>query len=427
MSTNYEISKRYVVKEKVITRYNLIETHFPVIMEEVTYFNTSSDKFIIYLPSILNKIAYSAYLRKPISVSKNFNSTVAQFFNYLIGQVALSQDDNFTILKETNISGLNFYHLAQYLNYCIDVLDNSYSTIKQKERRLLYLYKQLNNANVIDIKWKYHIVSTVDEHTNNKKKLRTYEKPLDNILYQVHYPPKKIHFDKITNLSQKQIDLLLDILDEEEFTGIRLAVVLCLFGGLRKGEVVNLRVQDLRLFDDKNIMVANIKDRPNLFEGRALSESGVKKPRNQVIFNDNGRLYEYYEQQIHYRLHVLSKNNTKTEALFVNTKGKSLTGYNYVNMFKQLKKQFLEKLSMIDYSEYRRLSEYMWGTHICRGIFTNLCIRRGYARSIDELRERRGDKNNSSSQPYWDKYNLEIQTQHTINIITSCKKYETLV
>lgn len=405
---------KYVVREKTIRECNRPDFKYPVIMEQFILPNNQ----IVELPSIFNKFTYNKYKNKPISIPKNENTTIAQFLNYVREQVLLGEDDAFALLKEKKIGRLNFYHLAEFLNYSVDVCDNSYSTIKQKERRLMDFYKQLTSANLINVKWQYNMV--FDPEENNKK--RVSQSPLDTIEYQVHYPSRKKKYDKIVDLNDSDIDLLLNIC-EEKVPDILFAVTLCMFGGLRKGEVVNLRTKDLRLFNDRNIMVADIKDRPELFIGRLLSESGAKKPRHQVILNDNGRLYEYYEKHMDYRLKTLSDKNTITQALFVDSNGNAMTGSNYIHRFDKLKKLFLKAKELDEYTEFLRLSENKWGSHICRGIFTNMCVRRGYARSIEELRNLRGDKNNSSSEPYWNRFTIEIQTQYTLDVITSCNKY----
>lgn len=405
----------YVVREKTISEPHMPEFKFPVIMERFKLENGQ----IIELPSVFNKFTYKKYKKKPISVSKNQNTTIAQFLNYVKAQVILDEDNQFSALKEKKISGLNFYHLSNFLNYCIDVCDNTYSTIKQKERRLLEFYQQMNSSKLIDVKFKY--VMTYDSKEKCKK--RVYLSPFDEVEYQVNYPPRKPNNNKIVDLGDKEIDLLLDTC-AKYVPDILFAVALCIYGGLRKGEVVNLRTTDLRLFDDENIMVADIKDRPQLFKGRLLAESGVKKPRHQVILNDNGKLYDYYRKHIDYRLKTLSDKNTSTEALFVNSNGLAMTGSNYLHRFARLKKLFLEKMEKDKYTEFLRLSDNKWGSHICRGIFTNLCVRRGYARSLEELRNLRGDKHNDSSQPYWNQYTIEKQTQQNIDVITSCAKYK---
>lgn len=405
---------KYVVREKTIIESGIREYKYPVLMEQFILPNNQ----VIELPSIFNKFTYNKLKNKPISVPKNENSTIAQFLNYIREEVLLGEDSSFEILRYKKINGLSFYHLAKFLNYSIDVCDNSFSTIKQKERRLMNFYKQLTLAELIDVKWKYHVLYDSVEGKNT----RFYERPLDTIEYNVAYPPKKDDINKIVDLDDYSIDLLLDIC-EKEVPDILFAIALCMYGGLRKGEVVNLRVQDLRLFDDKNIMVANIKDRPELFIGRLLSESGAKKPRNQVILNDNGRLYDYYEKHMKNRLERLSKNNRTTEALFVDTNGRPLTGSNYIHRFAKLKKLFLRAMELNKYAEFTYLAENKWGSHICRGIFTNLCVRRGYARSLEELRVLRGDRNTKSSEPYWNAFTLDRITDHNINVISSCNRY----
>lgn len=408
---------RYVVREKTINEPLSPEYKFPVLMEQFVLDNGQE----IELPSVLNKFTHSKYKKKPVSVAKNQNTTIAQFLNYVKGQVDLGDDAVFVSLREQKISGLNFYHLSSFLNYCIDVCDNVYSTIKQKERRLLEFYGQLNNAGVINVKLKYKMVYDPVEAKNR----RVYQVPLDDIQYQVHYPPRKPASNKVVDLQDRDIDLLLSTC-EKYVPDILFAVALCIYGGLRKGEVVNLRTNDLRIFDDKNIMVADIKDRPELFKGRLLSESGAKKPRHQVVFNDNGKLYDYYEKHLTYRTKVLHDKNTTTEALFVDTNGNAMTGANYLHRFDKLKECFLKAKEIDEYTEFLRLSHNKWGSHICRGIFTNLCVRRGYARSLEELRSHRGDKHTTSSEPYWNRYTIEIQTQQTINVITSCDKYKNI-
>ena len=180
---------KYVVREKTITIADKSKYKFPVLMEQFVLPNNQ----IVELPSVFNKFTYNKYKNKPVSVAKNINTTIAQFLNYVRGQVAIGEDKAFSVLKDKKINGLNFYHLAEFLRYSIDICDNSYSTIKQKERRLLDFYKQLSSANLIDVKWKYHMI---DNKSESKHK-RFYAKPFDEVEYNVPYPPKKKNYDKI--------------------------------------------------------------------------------------------------------------------------------------------------------------------------------------------------------------------------------------
>lgn len=409
---------RYVVREKNIHELKSDKQYrFPVIMEQ---FKISSEQ-IIEIPSVFNKFTYNLYKKSPISIPKNINTTICQFLNFVREKSILGDDDEFVKLRKTKINGLTFYHLKEFLTYCIDICDNSYSTIKQKEKRLFDFYKLLHSSDLITVKWTYHIGT--DKHGNRK---RVYQNPLDLVEYHIDYPSKNKSYDKIVDLSDEDIDLLLETC-ENYVEDILFAIALCMFGGLRKGEVVNLTVNDLRLFDDENVMGVNIQYRPELFEDRLLSDSGVKRKRIQCVFNDNGQLYYYYRKHMKYREKILKQNNTKSEALFIDKNGKALTGSNYIHRFARLKKIFLEKKQTDGYTEFLRLSDNKWGSHICRGIFTNLCIRRGYALSIEHLMALRGDTSTTSSIPYWNRFEMEIQIQRTLNVITSYNKYKDII
>ena len=111
---------KYVVREKSIRIADKQETKFPVLMEQFTLPNNQ----VVELPSVFNKYTYNKYKNKPVSVAKNINSTIAQFFNYLKEQIVLGEDEAFNILKEKKINGLTFYHLAEFLKYSIDICDN---------------------------------------------------------------------------------------------------------------------------------------------------------------------------------------------------------------------------------------------------------------------------------------------------------------
>ena len=409
---------KYVVREKEISHLifgDKVTYRFPVIYEQFVYDNGDE----VLIPSVFNTLTNKKYANKSISSCKNFSITVCQFLNYIKEQVSLGEDEGFYCLRQDKLSGLNFYHLASFLNYCVDK-GNSYSTIMQQEKRLFEFYKGLNDLGVIKVEFTYALV--YDNSSKSKKRLVA--KPTNNILYQVRYPSqfanKKM---KEVNFREEDIAMFLKIA-EDEFPDILFGVALCMFGGLRAGELSNLRLQDIHLFEDQNQMKANIKKRPELFKNRNLDKSGVKRPRLQTIFNMNGNLYRYYKHHLSYRTSKLIETGSLTEALMLDSEGKAMAGDTYSQRFIQLKKKFLEYKESVDYSEYLRLSESKWSTHICRGIFTNLCIIRGYARSLEELRNLRGDSSIEASKPYWDKYNIEVVAQEANDIISCIVEYE---
>lgn len=414
----FPLTNRYVVRSKdikeLINGSEFIHT-YPIIMEEFT-FPTGE---ILEIPSVLNKFVINKYRLKPYNTIKNINTTIAQFMNFVRMEVANNEDEGFDILKEKGISALNFYHLATFLNYGA-LCGDSYNTFMQKKDRLFEFYKRLKAHSVINVKWK-----TTTVYDEAKNKVVVYENPYNTTEFQLSIPSKfKNKVEKEKDLSDDEIELLLRLC-KRYYPEIHFGVALCIYGGIRQGELVNLRFLDVRLYDDKNIMSVNIKDRQSiLFKNRNISASGVKRKRRQVVFNDDGLLYEYYENHKKLRTSIIEKKGIKSPALLLDRNGNAMTGLTYLQKFYKLKQIFLQHIELKDYTRYIELVESKWGGHICRGIFTNLCLRRGYAKSLDELMHLRGDTSEDSSKPYWNSRSIVRATQRTIDILTSCEKYK---
>lgn len=392
----------------------IVNKNIAVIMEEIKLPNNQKT----YIPSSLNQIIYKKYINKSINNAMNLGGTICEFLNYVSDITNLYEDDRFKPLKELGLMGLNFYHLSSFLNYCVDNKKNSYDTIKQKELRLFNFYdylikfKLLNDKNVrfnkIVKNSKIHLIPDNAED------------------YQVSYPSKYANkVIKLKNLEEYLYQLLIE-LSEKYTPDITFGVVLQIMGGIRKGELVNLRFEDVLLNSDKNRMDLIIKKRPELFMGRNIniSSSDVKKPRKQVVFNIDGSLYEYYKNHLNYRTFILNKKNAFSEALMIDKDGQSMTGSTYSKRFYKLKEIFLNELEEHKYSIYIAIKDSKWGTHICRGIFTNLCIKKGLAKNIRDLANLRGDWSEDSSRAYWDASTLAKSIEEKMNILNNFEALE---
>lgn len=400
------------MRQKIIPHIingQIVNKHIAVIMEEIELSNNQKT----YIPSSLNQIIYKKYINKSINNAMNFGGTICEFLNYISHMTKLDLDDEFKSLKKKGLMGLNFYHLSSFLNYCINNKKNSYDTIKQKELRLFKFYNQLIKFNLLDNK------SVKFTKTESVKGNKIYLVPADVKEYQVSYPMKYANKGiKLKNLDEYLYQLLIE-LSSKHTPDITFGIVLQIMGGIRKGELVNLRFDDVLLNTDKNRMDLVINRRPELFIGRGIniSSSYVKKPRKQVVFNIDGLLYKYYENHLNYRMFLLNKNNTASEALMIDGYGCAMTGSTYSKKFSKLKKIFLKELEENKYSIYLAMKNTKWSTHICRGIFTNLCIQKGLARNIRDLANLRGDWNENSSRAYWDASTLAKSIEEKLNIL----------
>jgi hypothetical protein len=181
---------------------------------------------------------------------------------------------------------------------------------------------------------------------------------------------------------------------------ITLGLYLQIFGGLRAGEVVNLRRTQFRKRLNSADFLLNIKEQQFRTDIKDSSGSNyVKKIRKQqilqikdwgnILFKDHVEFYK-------------DKDINGTGALFINRDGLPMTGKSYSQYFYKVKDKFIKFL--MDYGTVEdkviatdlRLAD--WGTHIGRGTFTNLI-----AEEIEnpaELMFLRGDSDLLSCLPY---------------------------
>lgn len=411
---------RYKVREKMVKTLRagkIIETKYPVIIEEFT----NEDGSKIELPSSLNGYLYNSFKNSPISNAKNAADVICPFLNYVKLQVIEEDSELFMLLREKGLYGLNFYHAASYLNYCIEVREVSRSTALRYTDQILDFYQYLMELNILDksVKFTYLLVKT-----SGKKQKRVRENPFKNALYKVHYPTnnkkKKI---KLNNMEEHIWQLFLQV-SEKYAPEITLGIAFQMFGGLRRGEVVNLKIDSIRQqrqIDTSSMTLYIRRNQAELFGNRdiEISKCGVKKERDQEVFNFNSKLYLYYENHIKLRDKVLKEKGIDCNALFVDKNGYAIDGVTYERLWRKIKKKFLIELEENSYSLYLEYctDDNIWGTHIGRGIFTNLCLEHNLAKNARELANLRGDKHEDSSQPYIDKFKKSKYVFKALNVI----------
>lgn len=179
---------------------------------------------------------------------------------------------------------------------------------------------------------------------------------------------------------------------------IALGIYFQIFGGLRASEVLSLEYSNInnKISENTNIIHVNLVDkdlRPDLSSG---FEKQVKKNRKQMVFVVNG----LYDKLI--ELNKTLTSNSKTNALFLDANGNPMTYSTYSRKFKNLKKLLTNQLNNSEDLDTKLLAitieNHSWGTHICRGIYSNLIAEN--ANTSYELAHYRGDSNFTSSLPY---------------------------
>ena len=422
---------RYKNKEEdvriiVAGRYELVKR--VVIYQEMT------DKKIgvtIELPSVLNGYLEKYKNNASTSNAKNAADTICTFLNYCKNEVELEPTAEFEILKKKGLGALNFYHAASFLNECIEEKKISYSTSMQYTERILDFYQFLTDLGILDKKT-VHFTYTSYDVLGQDERERKRNNPFKNAKYLVSYPDKnKGKKRKLNNIDEYLWQLFLKA-SEKVAPNITLGIAFQLFGGLRRGEVINLALEDiiheikrdpLGIKKDSTKMDIVIKDRQmEFFIGRNvdLSKCGVKQPGEQQIFNFNGKLYDYYNNHIESRNKILAQNSVTTSALFVDNNGLPMSGKQFEQNWTRVKNKFLKILEEDSFKHYNELTnEVRWSTHIGRGIFTNLCLGYGLAKDVRTLANLRRDAKTTSSQPYIDNFYISKQIVKSLEHIAS--------
>ena len=188
---------------------------------------------------------------------------------------------------------------------------------------------------------------------------------------------------------------------------ITLGIYFQFFGGLRKGEVVNLTRSSLilkGLYGKEGVEVI-IKDQTSslFLHYKDASKNQVKKQRTQII-----QRLPYMSQIVEYHFkHILNSSPENVTALFINSQGNPMTGAVYENRFKKVKKNFLKLLEGSQF--FSLLSKTSWSTHIGRGIYTNLMAK--LVSSPQELAILRDDSSLETSIGYMSSHRLQIEIE----------------
>src|SRR5699024_10719646 len=186
---------------------------------------------------------------------------------------------------------------------------------------------------------------------------------------------------------------------------IALGICLQFFGGLRKGEVVNVTQNDITI-SNAGTMKVHIKDNSSILfsNKRDLKDESVKRAnylqenlREQEILN-----VPIVKQVFKTHMKYIKKyKKSRNGLLFFNKDGNAMSGQVYTNRFHKVKKHFLvELLNQERFDDYNLLSSTTWSTHIGRGIFTNLLIEMGLTEV--QVAIVRGDRNTLSNRDYYD-------------------------
>lgn len=377
----------------------------------------------IIVPSPLTNFIRNNYRSKKsgsVSSQNRAAYAICLFLNYCRDSIEEEMDE-FLLLKGTGISGLTLEHGYSFISYLSfrsreGQLKASYVKGIKGYINKFYAWLQEENLLETNIKVSYKTMKRITNIDGEP-----YEKEI--IILRDMFENDDLGSDKITeklsdfgkdrsNLVKEFLDVALDVSED-----IYLGICFQFFGGLRRGEVVNLtRDSLLNKPQGKYLDVDDNQDL--LFPNKKNTKSEqVKKKRFQPLFWNSVLEYAYREQIAKLKVLEKKKKLNNRHALLVSSRtGNPITGYAYWYQFNRVKRAFLKKIlneGRID--TYQKLSDIDWSTHLTRGVFTHFCFDAGL--SISQTALARGDSNLNSMLDYIEGRTIQETLTDALNII----------
>ncbi|HDR4715853.1 TPA: site-specific integrase [Bacillus cereus] len=347
---------------------------------------------------------------------------VCRFLNFCLQKIEEGHEE-FVDIKDKGINGLERKHGSQYLTHCsLEGLQKA--TVEYYEKYLSVFYVFLKKMNWIEEDFPL-------EGKKNSSGDTVYRSVFREPSLGTRFPSRdtsKRRIAKLKDFGEDRKQLTTHFIRTAMNIAEEIALGLCLqfYGGLRRGEVVNVSRGDLIVSEGESMEV-QIKDNRKKFFSR-LKDTKSENPKRlnylqtdmcrQTIL-DNDLVWEVYQKHQKRLDYMIKSGKCKNlSALFLDGDGEAMSGKIYDRRFQKVKRAFLD--SLMGHKDYELLSGTFWSTHIGRGVFTNMLIDMGFTPT--QLAIARGDRNLSSAMAYIDQTLTTEQIQEAVNAF---KKYPT--
>lgn len=388
-----------------------LSEHYTFVAKEINNPETNQKVIAICIQDKQTRLATPHPITEFITVKysyygKSLNSQlvparlICGFINFIYASID-RHSENFIGLKSSGLNGLNLYHGSDYLTH---LTNNGLSrnTVLLHESVLTHFYIFLSECNYIE--------ETIHVGYNVFNKQKTTVQSLFRKSYLQTKLPSVVKANdrvKLKDFGKNRDELIPLFIQMARSVAPDIALGICLqfFGGLRRGELVNLTRSDLDVIpyesmavhikDNRHLLFPHLNDTSNEFPKRInYLNPGLCK---QIILN-HSLLWEVY---MDHKKTFLDKPHINRDAVFLNKDGIAMSGKVYDRRFYKVKKRFLKELLIQRrYEDYILLSESYWGTHIGRGVFSNILFDMGLTPT--QIAIARGDTNINSSMEYVD-------------------------
>ncbi|MGE7713234.1 site-specific integrase [Priestia megaterium] len=415
--------------------------NYKFISREVTINKTVRDKMrnmtviMIGVLDIQSEIVYPHPLTDFITTKYEFKGkslntqdapakTVCRFLNYCLQKIEEDNED-FVGLKEEGLKGLKRKHASIYITYST-LKGLQKETVTQYEKYLTAFYVYLKEMNLIDEDFPIH-------KKENSKGDVIHTSLFQDSSLKTEFPSRDTRKEKMAILKDfgdNRHELIAHFIRISMDIAPDIALGLCLqfYGGLRRGEVVNLDRGSLNINPGKSMEI-QIRDNRKKFFSR-LKDTKAENPKRLNYLNitlarqtilDNDLVWAVYDNHMKQLDNMLRVGKCKNvRALILDRDGNPMSGKVYDRRFKKVKKAFIDSLLGSEY--YYLFTNTVWSTHIGRGVFTNLLISMDFTPT--QLAIARGDRNINSALDYIDKTLTNEQIKKAVNELKKVPKEE---
>lgn len=424
---NYKYITKEMVYEKIMTDGSVLEIRTPMIC--IIAIDQNGKTIGQALPSpLVNFIIHIENKGKKggsIGTQKSAAFKLIRFLNFLLEEARHNdgnEDDDYKSFRQNGIFGLTRKHGVLFLN-SLTYQRALTSTFNAYEWLLNRFYYFLHKKGWIEEEIEFpctdeseclSIFEDLDE--------LALEKP--NRYTEKEVAPKLKDFGEDRRFLISRLLMIAKVLAPD----IVFALALMIFGGLRCGEVVNIRRQDIRAVSRESLSVQIRDNRPILFMHLKDTQSCAPKRINYLKTNltnqtvlDNELLWSLFEEHEKH-LESLRKQGklTDLDVYFPNSLGRQLSGRSLHKKFDKVWRVFIygdkkrvDSLAM--HPDFDKIKNSYWGTHICRGLFTNLLLDMGL--TITQVAIARGDRSIKSVMEYVDKMVTSEAIQEAISVL----------
>lgn len=402
---------KYIVKQQKIMELS----NNKVIEKDKVFICIKNEYTNLLIPHPVTNFLTDQYERRSLSIKtiKNHANHLVGFLNYLL------HNHNQDKYLDKGLNELELKHGAEYITYLtkkVKIENKSSQLVYSTENVLIKFYEWLTKRGIIQMDFKF------ENYAYYKGYKQKRVSPFNSFLLGTQYPRnnKVVNVNRLKDFGDGRIDLVNLFIKVAQLIAPEIAfgIALQFYGGLRRGEVINLIRSSVREpnLNGTGEFLVEIADNQNLlFPNKKNTDwEQVKSPRLQLIFKvpivmDTYNNHKKYLKQLKIKNKLLN-----AEALFISPySGKPITGMGYWERFNKIKNEFLEEVLKYDEESYLLLNSRPWSTHIGRGVFTNIIVFM-LNWSAEELRIIRGDKNIQSSKEYIEVFNVHKKTELAI-------------